>query len=96
MKEAKTGKIEIETDRLIIRTPEDKDVHDIFVLMSDREIAASTGFRPMNTLSEAEGKIRREMDGGLMFCISEKQGDGWRTNVLYFGKEPSGKGSRCF
>ena len=40
--------------------------------MSDREIAASTGFRPMNTLSEAEGKIRREMDGGLMFCISEK------------------------
>lgn len=72
MKEAKTGKIEIETDRLIIRTPEDKDVHDIFVLMSDREIAASTGFRPMNTLSEAEGKIRREMDGGLMFCISEK------------------------
>ena len=72
MKEAKTGKIEIETDRLIIRTPEDKDVHDIFVLMSDREIAASTGFRPMNTLSEAEGKIRREMDGGRMFCISEK------------------------
>lgn len=72
MKEAKTGKIEIETDRLIIRTPEDKDVHDIFVLMSDREIAASTGFRPMNTLSEAEGKIRREMDGGLIFCISEK------------------------
>lgn len=72
MKEAKTGKIEIETDRLIIRTPEDKDVHDIFVLMSDREIAASTGFKPMSTLSEAEGKIRREMDGGLMFCISEK------------------------
>lgn len=26
MKEAKAGKIEIETDRLIIRTPEDKDV----------------------------------------------------------------------
>lgn len=72
MKEAKTGKIEIETDRLIIRTPEDKDVHDIFVLMSDLEIAAITGFRPMNTLSEAEGKIRREMDGGLMFCILEK------------------------
>ena len=72
MKEAKTGKIEIETDRLIVRTPEDKDVHDIFVLMSDREIAASTGFRPMSTLSEAEGKIRRDIDGGLMFCISEK------------------------
>ena len=72
MKEAKAGKIEIVTDRLIIRTPGEKDVHDIFVLMSDREIAAITGFRPMNTLSEAEGKIRRDMDSGLMFCISEK------------------------
>ena len=72
MKEAKAGKIEIVTDRLIIRTPEKKDVHDIFALMSDREIAASTGFRPMSTESEAEGKIRREMDGGLMFCILEK------------------------
>ena len=60
------------TDRLIIRTPQERDVHDIFVLMSDLEIAASTGFRPMNTQSEAEGKIRKEMDGGLMFCISEK------------------------
>ena len=69
MKEAKAGKIEIVTDRLIIRTPREKDVHDIFVLMSDREIAASTGFRPMSTLSEAEGKIRRDMDGGLMFFI---------------------------
>lgn len=72
MKEVKAGKIEIETDRLIIRTPEDKDAYDIFVLMSDREIASSTGFRPMSTESEAEGKIRREMDGGLMFCISER------------------------
>lgn len=72
MKEAKAGKIEIVTDRLIIRTPGKKDVHDIFVLMSDREIAASTGFRPMSTLSEAEGKIRRDMNSGLMFCISEE------------------------
>lgn len=72
MKEAKAGKIEIVTDRLIIRTPGEKDVHDIFVLMSDREIAAITGFRPMDTLSEAEGKIRRDMNSGLMFCISEE------------------------
>ena len=72
MKEAKAGKIEIVTDRLIIRTPGEKDVHDIFVLMSDREIAAITGFRPMGTLSEAEGKIRRDMNSGLMFCISEE------------------------
>ena len=72
MKEVKARKIELATVRLIIRTPQERDVHDIFVLMSDLEIAASTGFRPMNTLSEAEGKIRREMDSGLMYCISEK------------------------
>jgi len=72
MKEVKAQKIELATVRLIIRTPQERDVHDIFVLMSDLEIAAITGFRPMNTLSEAEGKIRREMDGGLMFCILEK------------------------
>ena len=72
MKEVKVQKIELATDRLIIRSPQERDVHDIFVLMSDLEIAAITGFRPMNTLSEAEGKIRREMDGGLMFCILEK------------------------
>lgn len=65
-------KIEFATDRLVIRTPDEKDVHDIFTLMSDLEIAAITGFRPMNTLSEAEGKIRRDMNSGLMFCISEK------------------------
>lgn len=72
MKEVKARKIELATVRLIIRTPQERDVHDIFVLMSDLEIAAITGFRPMNTLSEAEGKIRREKEGGLMFCISEK------------------------
>lgn len=72
MKGINAKTIELATDRLIIRTPDEKDVHDIFSLMSDLEIAASTGFRPMNTQSEAEGKIRREMDSGLMFCISEK------------------------
>ena len=72
MKEAKVREIELTTDRLIIRTPKEGDVHDIFVLMSDLEIAASTGFRPMSTQSEAEGKIRRDMNSGLMFCISEK------------------------
>ena len=72
MKEVKARKIELATVRLIIRTPQERDVHDIFVLMSDREIAAITGFRPMGTLSEAEGKIRRDMNSGLMFCISEE------------------------
>ena len=72
MEEVKTKKIGLDTDRLIIRTPDENDAHDIFTLMSDLEIAASTGFRPMSTLSEAEGKIRRDMNSGLMFCISEK------------------------
>lgn len=73
MKEEKARKIELKTDRLIIRTPDEKDAHDVFVLMSDLEIAESTGFRPMSTLSEAEGKIRRDMESHLMFCIFEKQ-----------------------
>ena len=72
MNEITAKNIEIVTDRLIVRTPEEEDMHDIFVLMSDLEIAASTGFRPMSTPSEAEGKIHRDMDSGLMFCISEK------------------------
>ena len=59
MKEVKAQRIELATDRLIIRSPQERDVHDIFVLMSDREIAAITGFRPMGTLSEAEGKMKR-------------------------------------
>ena len=69
MEEVKTQKIGLVTDRLVIRTPDENDARDIFTLMSDLEIAAITGFRPMNTLSEAEGKIRRDMNSGLMFCI---------------------------
>ena len=72
MEEVKTQKIGLVTDRLVIRTPDENDARDIFTLMSDLEIAAITGFRPMNTLSEAEGKIRRDMNSGLMFCILEK------------------------
>ena len=72
MEEVKTQKIGLVTDRLVIRTPDENDARDIFTLMSDLEIAAITGFRPMNTLSEAEGKIRRDMNNGLMFCILEK------------------------
>ena len=72
MEEVKTQKIGLVTGRLVIRTPDENDARDIFTLMSDLEIAAITGFRPMNTLSEAEGKIRRDMNSGLMFCILEK------------------------
>lgn len=65
-------KVELVTDRLVIRTPEEKDIQDVFDLMSDGEIAEKTGFMPMSTLSEAEGKIRCGMDNLLMFCICEK------------------------
>ena len=33
MKEVKARKIELATVRLIIRTPQERDVHDIFVLL---------------------------------------------------------------
>ena len=68
-----TQKIELKTERLIVRTPDVKDVKDIFALMSDKDIAASTGFHPMTTPSEAEGKIRRAMAALLMFGIVEKE-----------------------
>ena len=67
-----TQKTELTTARLIIRTPGENDVNDIYHLMADAETALSTGFRPMTDPSEAEGKIRRGMASGLMFAIAEK------------------------
>lgn len=66
-------RVELTTARLLVRTPGENDVQDIFALMNDREIAASTGFRPMSTPSEAEGKIRRAMANLNMFGIAEKE-----------------------
>ena len=67
-----TQKTELTTERLIIRTPSESDVNDVYRLMADAETALSTGFRPMTDPSEAEGKIRRGMADGLMFAIAEK------------------------
>ena len=64
MKEARARKIELATVRLIIRTPQERDVHDIFVLMSDLEIAASTDFRPMSTQSGPKGKSAGKWTAG--------------------------------
>lgn len=66
-------KTELTTERLIIKTPSEKDVHDIFALMSNRSIADDTGFAPMSTASEVEGHIRRGMASQLMFGIVEKE-----------------------
>ena len=68
-----TQRVELTTARLIIRTPDEYDVQDIFSLMNDLEIAANTGFRPMTTPSEAEGKIRRGMANLQLFGIAEKE-----------------------
>lgn len=65
-------KIELTTARLLVRTPDEQDVQDVFSLMSDTEIAQDTGFRPMDTPSEAEGKIRRGMNNLDLFVIAEK------------------------
>lgn len=67
-----TRKIELATERLIVRTPDEGDVHEVFALMSDPEIAASVGFRPMCTPSEAEGAIRKGVADEQMFVIEEK------------------------
>lgn len=68
-----TKNTELTTERLIIRTPVEEDVQDIFALMSDQSIATDTGFAPMSTASEAEGHIRRGMASHLMFGIVEKE-----------------------
>lgn len=65
--------ITLASARLIIRTPEEKDSQDIFALMNDEETAYHTGFRPMTTPSEAEGKIRRNMTQQNMFVVAEKE-----------------------
>lgn len=65
-------KIELTTARLLVRTPDEQNVQDVFSLMSDTEIAQDTGFRPMDTPSEAEGKIRRGMNNLDLFVIAEK------------------------
>lgn len=92
-----TKKTELTTERLIIRTPYENDVQDIFVLMSDRSIAADTGFAPMNTASEAEGHIRRGMASLLMFGILEKECPGRIIGVFELTpqKKSTASGEKC-
>lgn len=65
--------------------------------MSDSEIAASAGFRPMSSLSEAEGEIRREAARRQMFCIAEKECPAHVVGI--FGIAPhtakTASGERC-
>ena len=51
-------KFRILTERLIVRIPDEKDINDVFLMMSDEYTAINTGFRSMHDISEAEGKIK--------------------------------------
>ena len=90
-------KTELTTARLLIRTPDETEVKDIFALMSDEEIAASTGFRPMTTQSEAEGKIRRGMASQLIFGIAEKERPARIVGMFEFAqhKTDTVSGEKC-
>ena len=90
-------KTELTTARLLIRTPDETEVKDIFALMSDKEIAASTGFRPMTTQSEAEGKIRRGMASQLIFGIAEKERPARIVGMFEFAqhKTDTVSGEKC-
>ncbi len=92
-----TKKTELTTERLIIRTPVEGDVQDIFALMSDQSIATDTGFAPMSTASEVEGHIRRGMASGLMFGILEKECPGRVIGVfeLTLQKKSTASGEKC-
>ena len=46
MKEVKARKIELATVRLIIRTPQERDVHDIFVLCKGKKENGRKGLLP--------------------------------------------------
>lgn len=90
-------KTELITARLLIRTPDETEVKDIFALMSDEEVAASTGFRPMTTQSEAEGKIRRGMASQLIFGIAEKERPARIVGMFEFAqhKTDTVSGEKC-
>lgn len=67
--------VELVTDRLVIATPGERHIDDVFRIMSTRFLAERTGFKRMDDVSEAEGKIRWVMRTDNMLVISKKDGD---------------------
>lgn len=67
--------VELVTDRLVIATPGESHIDDVFRIMSTRCLAERTGFKKMDDVSEAEGKIRWAMRTDNMLIISKKDGD---------------------
>lgn len=67
--------VELVTDRLVIATPGERHIDEVFRIMSTRCLAERTGFKKMDDVSEAEGKIRWAMRTDNMLVISKKDGD---------------------
>lgn len=67
--------VELVTDRLVIATPGERHIDEVFRIMSTRCLAERTGFKKMDDVSEAEGKIRWAMRTDNMLIISRKDGD---------------------
>lgn len=67
--------VELVTDRLVIATPGESHIDDVFRIMSTRCLAERTGFKKMDDVSEAEGKIRWAMRTDNMLVISRKDED---------------------
>ena len=66
---------ELVTDRLVIATPGERHIDEVFRIMSTRCLAERTGFKKMDDVSEAEGKIRWAMRTDNMLVISRKDED---------------------
>lgn len=67
--------VELVTDRLVIATPGERHIDEVFRIMSTRCLAERTGFKKMDDVSEAEGKIRWAMRTDNMLIISRKDED---------------------
>lgn len=63
--------VKLITDRLTIVTPDERHIEDVFRIMSTRFLAEHTGFKKMEDISEAEGKIRWAMRTDNMLVISK-------------------------
>ena len=79
--------VELVTDRLVIATPGESHIDDVFRIMSMRCLAERTGFKKMDDVSEAEGKIRWAMRTDNMLIISRKDEDNVIGIIILTPKE---------
>lgn len=79
--------VELVTDRLVIATPGERYIDEVFRIMSTRCLAERTGFKKMDDVSEAEGKIRWAMRTDNMLIISRKDEDDVIGIIIFTPKE---------